>query len=640
MKTIAHRISTALCALFAVSVVIASATATASTNNLFFNINANDSASYSTSNPTTWTDLSSANRNGTVIGTLTYDAVNGALKFPGSASSYVDMGEGFNNFGSGITIEFEAHFGPVNQNWERIFDFGNGAGNNNIWIGVFGESFASNALAIELWDGATDKGRCISDAGILTANTFAKYVITMDGAKCRMYKDGIAINTRVGRWSQASFSAPTTDGSPYTFLPNNVSRSKNYIGKSNWISDPAFDGAIKYVRIYTEAISSSDVENNAATYTLTYAATGADSGSAPAARTGNGLMGLDSNSGSLTKARHTFAGWATSPDQKTALTGTFNLASDTTLHPVWTPFPAQVITWAPTNTSLLTADSPAIPSALASTNGGGVMTYSITSSGATGCSVNSTTAEVTFTGVGTCTVRASAAQSDTHEAGYTDVNFEIGSSAPSISLHLNMSAGDAVENSAVDYGASGLQANSAWSLVLRSTPQTLATGTFTGTVLSGNTQLPTGLPTGWHSVTFTGISVTGSTISHAVWFEVSNSGTLLQTSGVEPPPTVSPDLNPEPDATSVNPPPSVSTTSETAQATQPSSSTSEITPTVTQPKPVATSVSSGKVAAPSGLSMPLTGGNSSTTAVLSVLLLMMGCVLLGLRRLSSTHPSH
>lgn len=635
MKTVAARISLALCALTAVSVVIASAPTSASTSNLFFNVSASDSASYSTASPTTWKDLSSANRNGTVIGTLTYDAVNGALKFPGSASSYVDMGEGFNNFGSGITIEFEAHFGSANQNWERIFDFGNGDGNNNIWIGVLGEYFAPNALAIELWDGATDKGRCISDAGILTANTFAKYVITMDGAKCRMYKNGVAINTRVGRYSEASFSAATLDGSTYAFLPNNVNRTKNYIGKSNWISDPAFDGAIKYVRIYTEAISSTDVSNNSTTYTLSYATTGADSGTAPSSKTGNGLISLGGNTGSLTKARHTFAGWATSADQTTALTGSFNLAANTTLHPVWTPFPAQVITWAPTNTSLLTTDSPALPSVLASTNGGGVMTYSIASSGATGCSVNSTTAALTFAGVGTCTVRASAVQSVTHEAGYTDVNFEIGSSAPSISLHLNMSAGDAVEDSPVDYGASGLQASSPWSLVLRSTPQTLATGTFTGTVLSGNTQLPSGIPTGWHSLTFTGISLSGSTISHAVWFEVSNAGTLLQTSGVEPTTTVSP----EPTATTTNPAPLVSTTSETAQATQPSSSNSAPTQTVTKPKSGTSSVATGKTSESNALSMPLTGGNSSTTAVLSVLLLIMGCVLLGLRRLSSTHPS-
>jgi hypothetical protein len=250
-------------------------------------------------------------------------------------NAYVDMGAGFNNFGTGLTIEFEGHFGASNQAWERIFDFGNGDASDNIWVGVFGEGWVSDALAIELFDGSTGKGRCISPEGTLTPNVFAKYVITMDGSTCRMYKDGVQLQTRVGQCFNSGTCSSAALGSTYNFLPNNVTRTQNYIGRSNWVTDDAFNGAIKYVRIYTSALSSADVALNSASHTLTYSTTGSGSGTAPAPRVGNGAVTLDGNSGNLAKPGHTFSGWATSANQTTALPASYNLAADVTLFPVF-----------------------------------------------------------------------------------------------------------------------------------------------------------------------------------------------------------------------------------------------------------------------------------------------------------------
>jgi uncharacterized repeat protein (TIGR02543 family) len=324
-------------------------------DSLFFSLNASDPASYSTATPRQWKDLSSAQRNGTVVGTsgLTYNATTGALEFPGGTSStnslgYVDMGAGFNNFGSGITIEFEGHFGAANQAWERIFDFGNGDANDNIWIGVLGESGYPNRLAIEVWDGRTaPQGRCMTDLALLSANTFAKWVITLDGAVCRMYLNGDEVKTRrivVGTIQSQTTEEEARKEVAYPILPRTIPnggmRANNYIGRSNWGTDAAFDGAIKYVRIYTKALSSGEVTNNNTTYTLTYATTGADSGAAPAAKTGNGLVSLDGNTGNMVKAGHTFLGWATTQGASTAISGSYNLAANTTLHPVWIPTPS------------------------------------------------------------------------------------------------------------------------------------------------------------------------------------------------------------------------------------------------------------------------------------------------------------
>ena len=86
------------------------------------------------------------------------------------------------------------------------------------------------------------------------------------------------------------------------------------------------------------------------TFTITYATTNSDGGTAPANTTGNGSVNLRTNSGNLTRSGYTFGGWNTG----TACSGTnyaagasFTLSANLTLYPCWnansvptTPTPA------------------------------------------------------------------------------------------------------------------------------------------------------------------------------------------------------------------------------------------------------------------------------------------------------------
>jgi uncharacterized repeat protein (TIGR02543 family) len=236
------------------------------------------------------------------------------------------------------------------------------------------------------------------------------------------------------------------------------------------------------------------------------------------------------------RAGYSFAGWFRAASGGSALTSPYSPpdTSAITLFAQWTSLPSQTVTWAPTNTSVLLSQSSVAPSSAATTSGDGSVTYTVAYAGTTGCSVNSSSGVVTYTGVGTCTIRATAASTSSYQAGSKDVVFSISSSTPAMALNLDMAAGTTVANSTVDYAASGLQSNSAWTLIVRSNPQTIASGTFNGGLLDGSAQIPSGLEAGWHSITLTGIGASGNTISQAVWFEVSSSGTLIQTSGSEP----------------------------------------------------------------------------------------------------------
>ena len=91
-----------------------------------------------------------------------------------------------------------------------------------------------------------------------------------------------------------------------------------------------------------------------------------------------------------------------------------------------TPLKAtQTLSWSPSNTSVVATAGTLTPNALATTNGDGAVTYSVASAGTTGCTVNSSSGVLSFTGAGTCRITATAAQTATYAEGTTTVDFTI-----------------------------------------------------------------------------------------------------------------------------------------------------------------------------------------------------------------------
>jgi len=321
------------------------------TRDLFVYVDAGDLNSYNPASPGVWRDLSGNERDGAIAGAPTL--VSSALTFRGGTSSsaidYVDMGTGYSDFGSGITIEAQAHFGSSLGAWERIFDFGNGSMSDNFWLGRY---FTSDEIAVEVWIGSTNQGRCrTADEvnAIPSSTTLKKFTVTLDGSVCKIYIDGVQVNTVVDGPMKGTVAGQNSTydnfyddaalSSPYTSLPANITRNNNYIGKSNWGGDAAFEGAVGYLRIYSAPLTAQSIEQNTnsdtPSFTITYSTTGSDSGSAPAQFTGNGSVSLAANTGSLEKAGYEFVGWATSANQTTAIPSTYNLAADITLYPVF-----------------------------------------------------------------------------------------------------------------------------------------------------------------------------------------------------------------------------------------------------------------------------------------------------------------
>jgi hypothetical protein len=297
-------------------------------------------------------DLSGNGRNGTIQGsgpaTLSYDALNRALAFPGgpNGTAFVGLAGEFSDFSNGVTIEFEGHFGGTLSNWERVFDFGVPGGlQEAFWVGHMQDS---GQLALEVWISNVNQGRCYSapvggGSALDASRTFAKWLITVgsNGTQtvCRIYKDGVELPTRIMNAPYNSSTDAIANGSPYP-LPSVSDRTHNYLGRSNWTADADFEGSIRYLRIYDRALAPGEVTQNAVTsYVVTFDANG-----------GSGSMTPQSSSTSANLTANgfdysgfSFAGWNTEEDGSgdSFVNGaSYPFTSSTTLYAQWTVAPA------------------------------------------------------------------------------------------------------------------------------------------------------------------------------------------------------------------------------------------------------------------------------------------------------------
>ena len=192
-----------------------------------------------TANPGTWYDLSGNNYHATLYGSLAYGTGNGgALNFPGGNANYAKASNGVYFSGSSFTIQSWVY--PIEVlNWNRIIDFGNGAGQNNILL--------SNSYATTGAPGLYIEGSQFQATHVLTLNAWHFVCATYNSATriATIYVDG----------------QPSGSGSMPA--PRNVTRSLCYIGRSNWgFGDPNFRGGLGSVQIYNGYLTAEEILNN------------------------------------------------------------------------------------------------------------------------------------------------------------------------------------------------------------------------------------------------------------------------------------------------------------------------------------------------------------------------------------------
>jgi hypothetical protein len=164
-----------------------------------------------------------------------------ALNFCGT-SAYVALPTGAV---SGLTGDFSVSVwvNPAsNATWQRVFDIGTGS-QKSMFLTV---NDGSKVRFVITTNGAGGEQRLISSSGALPQNQWSLVTVTVSGTTGKLYVGNqlVATNTNM------------------TVHPSDFGQSdRNYLGKSQYSSDPAFNGLIDDFNVYNRALTADEVLN-------------------------------------------------------------------------------------------------------------------------------------------------------------------------------------------------------------------------------------------------------------------------------------------------------------------------------------------------------------------------------------------
>lgn len=164
-----------------------------------------------------------------------------AVKLIGTATSFVTVPngvmDGLTNFTASTWIRLDA-----SNNWERIFDFG--AGSAYMFLSSRNGNTATVRYAIKA---ATGNEQSVAAPGSpLPLNTWTHIAVTQSGNLVILYINGVEVARNAALTLNPSAIAGST---------------KNYLGKSQFTSDPNVNGSIDEFRIYNRALTAQEIQD-------------------------------------------------------------------------------------------------------------------------------------------------------------------------------------------------------------------------------------------------------------------------------------------------------------------------------------------------------------------------------------------
>jgi len=324
------------------------------TSDLTLNLDPNLSASYSGTGVTV-TDLSGAGRNGTLAGTPLPTFSSSSPKSFVFEKEYVgDTASTANKISVGgnfLTDDFTL------QTWIKTNEVGySSAHYTTMYI-----------MASECGGGASDWGLGVNNSGqlafgagwsdqtfetseLVNSNEWINVAASrkMATGEIKLYIDGVLKTTGFGQSGNSLVCS--ADGN-------------TWIGNGQDAPAYSFGGKISSVLAYTDVLSEAEVLTNfnatvntfyPVTYTMSYNANGATSGSVPSNgsfTSGGSATTVATNSGSLQRTGYTFSGWNTSANGNgtayAAGTGSYSTNANVTFYAEWAPIPTTTTTMAP-----------------------------------------------------------------------------------------------------------------------------------------------------------------------------------------------------------------------------------------------------------------------------------------------------
>jgi hypothetical protein len=136
---------------------------------------------------------------------------------------YVDLDNW--EWGGAISIEVLAKYDNFNY-WSPVFGFGNGFNDNNVYLA---NEETSTTIA---WSIRQDNDQRKMYQSNWVQSTWTHIVVTVEGPVMKLFKDGELVGTGVGH------------------EPLVMTRTKSWLGRSNWNSHTFFEGSIAYLRMW------------------------------------------------------------------------------------------------------------------------------------------------------------------------------------------------------------------------------------------------------------------------------------------------------------------------------------------------------------------------------------------------------
>ena len=201
----------------------------------------------------------------TLYGGVTYSPTNGGQLVFNGIDGYGDLPDGFANFTKGLTVIAAVDFRD-GYSFERIFDLGNGRSDANIWFG----RTAANDLTVELLAYSQNWSNCSS---CIEPGTQRVYVLRLNGVNADFFVDGTLVASNA-----------------YPSIALNVTRTSNFIGKSNW-PDPFFAGSMQVLKIYDRPLMLGQILNETQLIRANAVATRTPSPIKSATRTSTRIVG-------------------------------------------------------------------------------------------------------------------------------------------------------------------------------------------------------------------------------------------------------------------------------------------------------------------------------------------------------------
>jgi len=195
-------------------------------------------------------DASGSDRNATLVNAPPFAAarLDNGLTLAAASSQYATLPSGIV---SGLTDFTVATWVKVNAfaTWQRIFDFGTGT-NNYMFLTTQYTATAPNASKLRFGIRTPSVAeQSVSGTGIaLTAGTWTHVAVTRSGTTVSLYVNGSIAGSGTIALNPSDLGTTTL----------------NYLGKSQFGSDPHLDAALDDFRLYSQALSPSEIALHAA----------------------------------------------------------------------------------------------------------------------------------------------------------------------------------------------------------------------------------------------------------------------------------------------------------------------------------------------------------------------------------------